>query len=39
MFIMFAKTNVEHYADPYSIELHAQAINRMRRRNMNHSWP
>ena len=39
MFVLFIKTNIEPYDDTYSIELHAQAINRMRRRNMMHSWP
>jgi len=35
LFVIFMKNkSYEHFADPYSLELHADAINRMKRWNM-----
>ena len=37
IFIFLQSRTIENYVDPYSIDLHADAINRMKRWNMFHS--
>ena len=34
MTILLSKKNLEHYADPYSIDMQAEAINKMKRWNI-----
>ena len=34
IYILFYNKNLEHYVDPYSIDMQAEALNRMKRWNM-----